>query len=98
MKNIKFLINKNKKILKDIFNEYIELSKKDNHYSKHMGMVNHNIKLISYAFKTLADEKINRFNDIFRKDSDSFLYVIDKGLFEGIKTIFENVSLLLNNQ
>ena len=54
MKNIKFLINKNKKILKDIFNEYIELSKKDNHYSKHMGMVNHNIKLISYAFKTLT--------------------------------------------
>ena len=91
-----YLINKYRKTLKDIFNKYIDLAKKDDIYSKYFGMVNHNIKLISYAFRTLVEEKINRFKDVFKKDNDSFLYVVDKELFERIKNIFENVGAILN--
>ena len=91
-----YLITKYKRILKDTLNEYINITKNNNVYSKYMDMVNHNVKLISSAFKTLIDDKINWFNDTFRNDSDSFLYVIDKALFKRIKDVFDNVSAIVN--
>ena len=91
-----YLITKYKRILKDTLNEYINITKNNNVYSKYMDMVNHNVKLISSDFKTLVDDKINRFNDTFRNDSDSFLYVIDKALFKRIKDVFDNVSAIVN--
>ena len=91
-----YLITKYKRILKDTLNEYINITKNNNVYSKYMDMVNHNVKLISSDFKTLVDDKINRFNDTFRNDNDSFLYVIDKALFKRIKNVFDNVSAIVN--
>ena len=91
-----YLITKYKRILKDTLNEYINITKNNNVYSKYMDMVNHNVKLISSDFKTLVDDKINRFNDTFRNDNDSFLYVIDKVLFKRIKDVFDNISAIVN--
>ena len=94
LKNI--LISQYKERLNDIIKEYNNFLSKNNGYYSRLKIINHEIKLIVSAFNTLINEKKNTFKSIFENDFESILYAIDKQLFDMIKSIFENVSLLLN--
>ena len=93
---VNILIHEYKKLLKDIFNEYINIIEKHNEYSKFLKIVDCEFKEIMIAFNTLVGEKKNTFKDIFEYDVVSILYTIDKDLFDHIKNIFENVSAMIN--
>ena len=93
----KILINEYKSLLKDIIKEYHNIIKKNNGYYNYIKIINYEIKLIVSAFEKLIAQKKNTFSSIFENDVESILHAIDKELFEHIKSIFENVSLLLNN-
>ena len=94
LKNI--LLNEYKNVFKDIINEYNNIIKKNNGYYNYLKIINYEIKTIVNAFKTLINQKKNTFKSIFEDDLESVLHAIDEVLFEHIKTIFENVSSLLN--
>ena len=85
-------------LFKDIINEYNNILNKNNGYYNYLKIIKHEIKLIIDAFETLISQRKNTFQSIFKDNFESILHAIDKDLFEHIKTIFENVSLLLNNQ
>ena len=91
------LINEYKNVFKNIIKEYNDFLKKNNGYYNYLKAINHEIKTITNAFEVLLKEKKNTFKSIFEDDFESILHAIDKVLFEHIKVIFENVSLLLNN-
>ena len=95
---INILINEYKSLFKDIIKEYIKIINKNNGYCEYLKIIDHEIKLITDAFKTLINQKKDTFKSIFIDDFDSILHAIDKDLFNHIKIIFENVSLLLNKQ
>ena len=95
LKNI--LIKEYKDLLNDIIAEYNKILNKNNGYYNYVKIINHEIKTIISAFQTLINQKKNTFKSIFQDDFGSILHAIDKVLFEHIKNIFENVSLLLNN-
>ena len=94
LKNI--LIDWYKSLFKYIINKYNNIIKQNNGYYNYLKIIDHEIKLIISAFKTLLNKKKNIFNTIFEDDFESILHAIDKVLFEHMKSIFENVSILLN--
>ena len=96
LKNI--LINQYKSVFNDIIKEYNNILKKNNGYYNYLKIINHEIKTIISAFKLLLKEKKNTFSCIFDDDVESILHAIDKDLFDHIKSIFENVALLLNTK
>ena len=96
LKNI--LINQYKSVFNDIIVEYKNILKKNNGYYNYLKIVNYEIKTIISAFKKLISQKKNTFSSIFHDDFESILHAIDKVLFDHIKSIFENVSLLLNTK
>ena len=89
-----FLIVKYQNLLRDIFIKYINLTSKNNRYSKLSKLVDFEIKDIINAFNALVDEK-KICKDFFENGCESALYTIDKVLFGYIKAIFEKVSILL---
>ena len=92
------LINEYTKLFKDIINEYSNILKKNNGYYNYLKIINYEIKTIISAFEVLLSTKKNTFSSIFDGDVESILHAIDKDLFGYIKSIFERVSLLLNNK
>ena len=96
LKNI--LLNEYKNVFKNIINEYNNIIKKNNGYYNYLKIINYELKTIINAFNTLINKKKNTFSSIFEDDIESVLHAIDKVLFEHIKSIFENVSLLLNTK
>ena len=92
------LISEYKNVFKDIINEYENIIKKNNGYHNFLKVFNYEVKTIINAFKVLLNEKKNTFNSIFEDDFASILHAMDKVLFEHIRTIFENVSSLLNTK
>ena len=94
LKNI--LIEEYKSVFKDIINEYNNIINKNNGYFNYLKIINYEVKTIISAFKTLINERKNIFSSIFEDGFESVLYAIDRVLFDHIKSIFENVSLLLN--
>ena len=94
LKNI--LLKQYKSVFKDIINEYNNIIKENNGYYNYIKIINYEIKTIISAFKTLISEKKNTFKSIFDDEYESVLHAVDKDLFDHIKSIFENVSLLLN--
>ena len=92
------LINKYQGLLIDIFKEYRKIINNNNCYDKYLKIINHEIELIISAFETLIGERKNTFQSIFKDDSESILYAVDKELFKYIKTIFESVSVLVIKQ
>ena len=96
LKNI--LIKQYKSVFIDIINEYKNFINKNNGYYNYVKTFNYEIKTITSAFNTLLKQKKNTFGAIFKDDFESILHAIDKVLFNHIKSIFENVSLLLNTK
>ena len=94
----KVLLNGYISIFHDIINEYEKIVKKNNGYHNYLKIIGYEIKTIVSAFEKLISEKKNTFNSIFKDDFESILHAIDKDLFEHIKSIFENVSILLNTK
>ena len=94
LKNI--LLSEYKDMLKSIIKGYKDFLSKNNGYYNYLKIINYEIEAIKSAFNTLIIQKKNIFKSIFENDFESILYAIDKQLFDMIKSIFENVSLLLN--
>ena len=94
LKNI--LIKEYKNLLNVIIKEYHNILKKNNSYLKYVKIINYEVKLIINAFEKLINQKKNTFKSVFEDDIGSILHSIDKQLFGYIKSIFENVSKLLN--
>lgn len=94
LKNI--LIKQYKSLFKDIVKEYNNILNKNNGYYNYVKIINYEIKTIISAFNKLISTKKNTFTSIFEYDNESILHAIDKDLFNHIKEIFENVSMLLN--
>ena len=92
------LIKKYKGLFIDIINEYSYIINKDNRYFEYINIFKYEIKTIIDSFETLLDQKKNTFKCIFENDNESILYFIDKDLFKYIKSVFENVSTLLNTK
>ena len=92
------LINEYKSLFNVIINEYNNILKKNNGYYNYIKIINYEIKLIVSAFEKLIAQKKNTFSSIFENDVESILHAVDKDLFEHIKSIFENVSLLLSSK
>ena len=90
-----FLIVKYQNLLRDIFIKYINLTSKNNRYSKLSKLVDFEIKDTINAFNALVDERKDVCKDFFENGVESALYTIDKDLFGYIKEIFEKVSILL---
>ena len=92
----KDLINEYKSFFNFIIKEYKNFINKNNGYYNYLKQINYEIKTITNAFQMLISQKKNIFKSIFEDEFDSVLHAIDKDLFEHIKSIFENVSLIIN--
>ena len=90
------LLDGYKSLFMDIINEYNNILNKNNGYYNYLKIIKHEIKEIISAFEMLLVNKKNTFRSLFKDEYESILHAIDKVLFNHIKTIFENVSLLLN--
>ena len=94
--NKSILINQYKGLLIDIINEYRKFFKENNGYYNYKNKAFSEMERIAHSFEMLINQKKDISETIFNDDVESILYAVDSILFDHIKSIFENVRIIIN--